>query len=100
MRAQEVSNELYHRFEEADNTVDWASLMIPVRAEKLLQCPICWENIKPGQAASIPCKHAMHRECMLAWRKSQRSSSCPMCRGNLTEVNIATDAPSIVSLPL
>ena len=84
--AQEVSDVFYHRFEEAGNIADWASLLISVRAEKLPQCPICWENIGPGQAASIPCNHAMHRACMLAWRRAQHSSSCPVCRGRLTKV--------------
>ena len=70
---------IYHRFNEVDNTVDWASLVISVRSDKTKDpCPICWEAIS-GRPTRAPCKHSFHAECLAAWQNFAKTPSCPLC---------------------
>lgn len=70
----------------------WASAVV-------LPCPICFEDIKPGQcAAKTHCGHTFHKECLASWLDSQMrsrskkpslSGSCPCCRSVLVDHKIA-----------
>ena len=45
----------------------------------LPQCPICMEDITPGQdAQALPCAHIFHRACVGRWLRQHRA--CPVCR--------------------
>lgn len=46
-----------------------------------IECCICAEDYYPGMILQmLPCNHAIHRPCLLAWY--QKSTTCPICRLN------------------
>ncbi|KAK1303878.1 E3 ubiquitin-protein ligase RING1-like [Acorus calamus] len=55
-----------------------------VAVEEEVQCPVCRENERARRDATMrrmPCTHAFHGECKLAWLK--RRNTCPVCRFEL-----------------
>lgn len=61
------------------------------------QCVICCADFEAdspdaGRLSRLPgCGHLFHEACVMQWL--ERSSNCPICRGNLTEV-VALNGPS------
>ncbi|CAJ1347078.1 unnamed protein product [Effrenium voratum] len=48
-------------------------------------CPVCLDDIKPGQPArQLTCKHCFHSACILGWfthgARHQHKITCPICR--------------------
>lgn len=53
-----------------------------------LQCCVCLSALEQGQqAATLPCSHVFHADCMKGWVQSCRArllpSSCPLCKTKL-----------------
>ncbi|KAK3023138.1 hypothetical protein RJ639_043977 [Escallonia herrerae] len=53
-------------------------------------CPICLEEMGGGEklVACGTCRNAIHEECLLAWKRSnrRRSTSCVMCRARWRDI--------------
>lgn len=56
------------------------------------ECPICYEDIRPGDAAMRCCgeagvHHYFHAHCLKGWmracQQSRSGATCPVCRGRL-----------------
>jgi hypothetical protein len=48
------------------------------------QCAVCRVELETGEdAATLPCGHAYHEACVLAWL--ERAKSCPVCGAELEE---------------
>ena len=44
-----------------------------------MDCPVCLQEASAGPCTTLPCGHAFHVDCILAWfRRGQ--PACPVCR--------------------
>ncbi|CAL4980447.1 unnamed protein product [Urochloa decumbens] len=41
-------------------------------------CAVCLEEVRPGEAAALPCSHSYHPGCVLPWFAAH--GACPCCR--------------------
>ena len=56
----------------------------PEEDEEEEQCAVCRVELEKGEdAATLPCGHAYHEGCVLAWL--ERAKSCPVCGSELEE---------------
>lgn len=46
--------------------------------EQCVECPICYDNVKPNAARVLSCNHTFHKSCVNKWLRT--CSTCPMCR--------------------
>lgn len=50
-----------------------------LKGESKTECTICIEEMHVGdEAATLPCKHWFHEECVILWLKEH--NTCPICR--------------------
>lgn len=58
-------------------------------------CPICFDDLSPGQTAwTLPCTHAFHEVCIARWLSVRfTQGACPVCR---CDIKLAA-AESLVS---
>jgi len=80
---KEASGDLYHRFKEQGNTVNWYSLNLATRelGRGKEPCPICFEHISDDGVHTTGCSHSFHADCLEAWKLVR--TTCPMCRAQL-----------------
>ena len=47
-------------------------------------CAICHDNLDADHAHGLPCGHAFHSKCLIAWlTRCPHQPTCPMCRDDL-----------------
>lgn len=50
------------------------------------ECPICLEEMEPGQYAYIEnCRHYFHKDCLIRWF-NEEEYTCPVCRADYNRV--------------
>jgi len=54
----------------------------------MCECPICYTTLEAATTgkAELSCGHAFHLGCLSKWFHTQKDSSCPMCRKNMSEL--------------
>ena len=53
------------------------------RSKHLQECPICFEELRPDDTITLPCKHRLHGECVERLRRFSLQQMCPLCRTEL-----------------
>lgn len=60
--------------------------------EEALQCMVCMEDFVVGdKLRTLPCLHRYHQSCIDEWLC--RSPECPICKRNITELDLPPDSP-------
>jgi len=90
MHAQAISKKKYHLFKEADNTVEWYSLVLstcPAAKQgkamgkttlaKPSECRICWEPLQCAPQCRTKCGHTLHAGCLQTWKTHMPKEGCP-----------------------
>ena len=50
------------------------------------QCVICLEQLTPDTKVETECHHMFHKQCLLKWCGLKPDKTCPICRGDITEM--------------
>jgi hypothetical protein len=50
------------------------------------QCAICLEQLTPDTKVETECHHKFHKQCLLKWCGLKPDKTCPICRGDITEM--------------
>ncbi|MCQ2816326.1 MAG: hypothetical protein MJ252_03570 [archaeon] len=50
------------------------------------ECAICFETLCEDLSAPIKCGHVFHTQCLKYWCQQNRSSQCPLCRQDATNI--------------
>jgi surface protein len=50
------------------------------------QCAICLEQLTPDTKVETECHHMFHKQCLLKWCGLKPDKTCPICRGDITEM--------------
>ena len=50
-----------------------------------IRCSICLENITP-EDVKTKCQHKFHKNCLVAWCKSNKKCECPNCRKDIKSI--------------
>ena len=60
----------------------------PCFTKRMCECPICYTTLDAAITgkAELTCGHAFHLGCLSKWFHTQKDSSCPMCRKNMTQL--------------
>jgi hypothetical protein len=61
---------------------------------KTTECPVCLEEVSPGEDVGLACAHALHLTCARGLLKLQ----CPMCRGPFAGPNLRLTEREIEAL--
>lgn len=74
-----------------------AALPEVTQVEFEVECPICLDFGSGSPWRILPCRHACHGACLIAWVKRAPRSTCPVCRGDVccSETHLA--APPAMS---
>ena len=50
------------------------------------ECGICLEPLPPDTKVETECHHMFHKQCLLKWCGLKPDKTCPICRGDITEM--------------
>jgi hypothetical protein len=54
-------------------------------------CCICWEMKTDLQICKLNCNHKFCEECTLSYIKNNIRPVCPLCRTDITKINVQTE---------
>jgi len=70
-------------------------LSTPTRQETM-SCSICLNDItRETGVATLACSHSFHISCIAKWCSTPETSTCPMCRNRLGEMESTAALPTI-----